>query len=206
MFIITPGNTGLDLIIYVCCQLVYALGLGIYSTVSWAMMGDAIDYNGWKFGTREAADHFFYFEVPNSGETKLTAVSGTLKDESVIRKVDTFNEAYRLKEEGAILNWFDVVEKPGRLSLNSKMGEVLSTLRGKLILLRLMGKLLGGKKEKKKAAGFEITPDMMTMMNGFTVLRLLTMAGGMMNVKFTKEDLLKLNARLNRIKQPRKKA
>lgn len=46
---------------------------------------------------------------------------------------------------------------------------------------------------------------MMTMMNGFTVLRLLTMAGGMMNVKFTKEDLLKLNTRLNRIKQPRKK-
>ena len=65
---------------------------------------------------------------------------------------------------------------------------------------------LWGKKDKKKAAGFEITPDMMTMMNGFTVLRLLTMAGGMMNVKFTKEDLLKLNTKLNRIKQPRKKA
>jgi GPH family glycoside/pentoside/hexuronide:cation symporter len=27
--------------------------MGIYSTVSWAMMGDAIDYNEWKFGTRE---------------------------------------------------------------------------------------------------------------------------------------------------------
>ena len=120
--------------------------------------------------------------------------------------MDTFNEAYRLKEEGTVPNWFDVVEKPGRLSLNSKMGEVLSTLRGKLILLRLMSKLLGGKKDKKKAAGFEITPDMMTMMNGFTVLRLLTMAGGMMNVKFTKEDLLKQNTKLNRIKQPRKKA
>lgn len=53
MFIITPNNTGLDLIIYVLCQLVYALGLGIYSTVSWAMMGDAIDYNEWKFGSRE---------------------------------------------------------------------------------------------------------------------------------------------------------
>ena len=37
----------------VLCQLVYSLGLGIYSTVSWAMMGDAIDYNEWKMGTRE---------------------------------------------------------------------------------------------------------------------------------------------------------
>ncbi len=53
LFIITPNNTGLDLILYVVCQLFFSLGLGIYSTVSWAMMGDAIDYNEWKFGTRE---------------------------------------------------------------------------------------------------------------------------------------------------------
>ncbi len=53
LFIITPDNTNLDLIIYIVCQLVYSLGLGIYSTVSWAMMGDAIDYNEWKTGNRE---------------------------------------------------------------------------------------------------------------------------------------------------------
>ena len=53
LFIITPNNTTLDLIIYVICQLFFSLGLGIYSTVSWAMMGDAIDYNEWKFGVRE---------------------------------------------------------------------------------------------------------------------------------------------------------
>ena len=53
LFIITPDNTGLDLILYIVCQLVYSLGLGIYSTVSWAMMGDAIDYNEWKTGKRE---------------------------------------------------------------------------------------------------------------------------------------------------------
>ena len=53
MLIVTPNNITLDLIIYVVCQLIYALGLGIYSTVSWAMMGDAIDYNEWKTGNRE---------------------------------------------------------------------------------------------------------------------------------------------------------
>ena len=122
--------------------------------------------------------------------------------------MDTFNEDYRLKEEGAILNWFDIEEKPGRLSLNSKMGDVISTFRGKLIFMKLMGKMLGGKKKgepKKKAAGFEVTPEMMSMMNGFTVLRLLTMAGGMMNVKFTKEELLDLNKKLSRIREPKKK-
>ncbi len=53
LFIITPKNTSLDLVVYVLCQLVYNLGVGIYSTVSWAMMGDAIDYNEWKTGNRE---------------------------------------------------------------------------------------------------------------------------------------------------------
>ena len=53
LFIVIPDNTGADLIIYIACQLLYALGLGIYSTVSWAMMGDAIDYNEWKNGTRD---------------------------------------------------------------------------------------------------------------------------------------------------------
>ncbi len=53
LFITFPNNTGLDLMVYILCQLVFALGLGIYSTVSWAMMGDAIDYNEWKTGKRE---------------------------------------------------------------------------------------------------------------------------------------------------------
>jgi len=48
---ITPDGKGL--IIYILCQLVNSLGMGIYSTVSWAMMGDAIDYNEWQNGTRE---------------------------------------------------------------------------------------------------------------------------------------------------------
>jgi len=53
LFIVMPNNTGLDLVLYILFQLIFSLGLGIYSTVSWAMMGDAIDYNEWKTGTRE---------------------------------------------------------------------------------------------------------------------------------------------------------
>jgi beta-galactosidase len=166
--------------------------------------------NGESVGKQTAPDHFFRFEVKNVGESKLVAKAGELTDESVIRKVDTFNEEYRLVEKGVILNWFDIEEKPGRLSLNSKMSDVISTLRGKLFFAKIMGKMMGGKKkgenkEKPKAMGFEITSDLMAMMGGFTVLRLLTMAGGMMNAEFTKEDLLKLNRKLSRIKQPKAK-
>ncbi len=48
---ISPSGTGL--LVYILCQLLNSLGIGIYSTVSWSMMGDAIDYNEWKNGTRE---------------------------------------------------------------------------------------------------------------------------------------------------------
>ncbi len=48
---ISPSGTGM--LVYILCQLINALGTGIYSTVSWSMMGDAIDYNEWKFGVRE---------------------------------------------------------------------------------------------------------------------------------------------------------
>lgn len=46
-----PNMAGIG--IYVACQLVNSLGMGIYSTVSWSLMGDAIDYNEWKNGSRE---------------------------------------------------------------------------------------------------------------------------------------------------------
>jgi len=48
---VTPDGKGIA--IYMVCQLINSLGMGIYSTVSWAMMSDAIDYNEWKTGTRE---------------------------------------------------------------------------------------------------------------------------------------------------------
>ena len=163
--------------------------------------------NGVSLGKKTAEDHFFYFEVENKGETKLLAVAGDCKDESEIRKVDTFNEDYRLKEEGAVLNWFDVNAPAGRLSLNDKMSDVLATFRGKMLFMKLMSKMMGGGKKggKIKAAGFEVGPEMMAMMGGFTVLRLFTLMGGMADIKMTKEDLLAINAKLNKIKKPKAK-
>jgi len=163
--------------------------------------------NGVSLGKKTAADHFFYFDVQNIGETKLVAVAGDFKDESVIRKVDTFNEDYRLKEKGAILNWFDIDAPEGYLSLNDKMSDVLATMQGKMLFMTLAGKLLGGKGKdgKMEAMGFEVGPEMMSMMGGFTVLRLFTLMGGMMDAGFTKEQLLELNAKLNKIKAPKKK-
>ena len=153
--------------------------------------------NGESLGVQEHNGlPFFYFEVPNNGETKLLAVAGECKDESFIRKVETPNEAYRLKEKGALLNWFDITEKEGYLSLNSKMSDVMATMRGKLLFITLMAKLAP---KKGDGPSLELNEGMMQMLGSFTVLRLAGMMS-MANINMTKAQLLDLNAQLNKIK------
>ena len=140
------------------------------------------------------------------GETHLIAVSGDLKDEGYIRKVDVFNEAYRLREKTAILNWFDITEVEGHLSLNDKMSDIMATLQGKMLLAGMFMKLMPKNKNgNMEAMGFELNADMMSMLGGFTILRMLGMAGGMLGIEVSKEELLELNAKLNKIKAPKKK-
>ena len=160
--------------------------------------------NGQSLGKKTADDHFFYFEVPNCGETVLKAVAGDCTDESRIVKVAEFNDNYRLKEKGAILNWFDITEVEGHFSLNDTLGDILATLQGKMLFAGIFAKIMknfgGG---KNKVAGFEASEGMMQMMNGFTVLRLTNLMGTA-GVSFTKEELLDINAKLNKIKKPKK--
>ena len=157
--------------------------------------------NGVSLGKQTSAEHFFYFDVPNGGETKLLAVAGDCKDESFIRKVEEFNEEYRLKEKGAILNWFDITEREGYFSLNDKMGDVMKSPEGMMLFAGIMTKLMGSDKANSMAAGFELNEGMMQMMNGFTIIRLTTLLGTA-GIKFTKEQLLEMNAQLNQIKRP----
>ena len=171
--------------------------------------------NGESVGKQTAGDHFFYFSVPNVGESILTAVAGEYRDESTIRKVDTFNEDYRLKEKGAVLNWFDITEKEGYFSLNDKMSDIMASTMGKLwfgtMMLGLKKKMDASKKESDsgdKKGGFSIDlkniGNFTQMLGGFTVLRLTSMVG-MVGVSFTKEELLKYNKQLNMIKKPARK-
>lgn len=154
--------------------------------------------NGESLGKKEAPDHFFYFEVPNAGTTKLEAVAGDCKDESVINKVDKFNEAYRLKEKGAILNWFDITAPEGFYSLNDRIDAIMSSEEGKKVMGKMFAKLSKGK--DGEATGMTISDKMMKMMGSFTLIRLISMMG-VMGGTATKEELLDINAQLNKIKK-----
>ena len=172
--------------------------------------------NGESIGKKTAENHFFYFDVQNVGESTIVAKAGELSDEGTIRKVDEMNMDYVLVEKGAVLNWFDVTAPEGRFSLNDKIADIVESKRGKLWLISMglklkkkMDKNKKNAKDGKKSGGFDVDlkggngSDIMQMMGGFTVLRLSSMMG-MMNISFTKEELLKINKKLNRIKKPNK--
>ena len=155
--------------------------------------------NGKSLGVKESAEHFFYFDVPNEGETVLVAKAGECSDESFLRKVDTFNEDYRLKEKGAVLNWFDVTAPEGYFSLNDKLSDIVMNPAGAQLFKSLMGKIMTNM-SSGEMAGFQLSEEMMKMLGGFTVLRMTSLMGTA-GVEMTKEQLLGLNAQLNQIKK-----
>ena len=121
------------------------------------------------------------------------------------------NPDYILREQGAVLNWFDITEVEGRFSLNDKIGDVIKTLRGKLwfagLFLTLAKKMNQGKPKsgekkpkKKKTKNPEMNSGVMNLISSFTVLRFTGMLG-MRNVTFTKEELLAMNRKLNKIRR-----
>ena len=147
--------------------------------------------NGVSLGVKEAADHFFYFDVPNAGETKLVAKAGELTDESIIRKVDEPNPDYILKEKGAVLNWWDITEVEGYASLNTKL-RFLNAQLGLAGTAKLLAPVLGEQ--------FAAHPQALGQLDSFSVLRLIGLITGAMMIPVTKETLLALNAELNKVK------
>ena len=159
--------------------------------------------NGKSLGTKKSGEHFFYFDVPNEGETALAAVAGECRDESLIRKTETFNEAYRLREKGAVLNWFDITAPEGYYSLNDKLSEIVKSAEGRTVVQELMSGVMsrmGGGNEGETEASLQNAEKMMEMMGSFTVIRLMNLMGAA-GPGLTKEEMLAVNERLNQIKK-----
>jgi len=157
--------------------------------------------NGKSLGKQTSDVHFFYFEVPNAGETELVAKAGTCEDSSKIVKVDKFNDAYRMVETGDVLNWFEITAPEGYYSINDKASDVLATTKGKLLFLGLMKKAMKGKKTMADPTQMMGNKDMMGFLGGFTVKRLLSMMGAMGARPLTKDEMLEFNKKLNKIKK-----
>ena len=83
MFLFPLFDSKTGLIVFLLALVIYGLGMGIYTCVSWAMMSDAIDYNEWKYGVREegtvyALHSFFRKLAQGIGPSAVLLIMGLL--------------------------------------------------------------------------------------------------------------------------------
>lgn len=143
--------------------------------------------NGKSFEKKTAEDHFFYFEVPNVGESHLKAVAGDCSDESDIRKVAEINPAYRFAESGPVLNWFDVTAPVGKYSINNKMTELMMSEEATKIVAPIWEKI-------EKKSGGEVPEFVKTL----SLVRVIGYEK-LLNDMNDKEEILAINRKLNEI-------
>ena len=95
------------------------------------------------------------------------------------------------------------------MSINDTIGDILSTFKGKILAVKIALMVKKTMKNKKgstggmadMASGMKINKSLIDMGKSFTVKRVCMMAGGL----FTKEQILEINAGLNKIKKKNKK-
>ena len=82
VFPMIPDKT-VSLVVYLASLVIFGLGMGVYTCVSWALMADAIDYNEWKTGSREEGTvyslHSFFRKLAQGvGPSIVLVVMGLL--------------------------------------------------------------------------------------------------------------------------------
>ena len=89
----------------------------------------------------------------------------------------------------------------------------METLRGKMLLLFFVKKIMKSRKQNQQnkevdqsspVNAMKMNKDMIEIVKSFTITRISNMIG-MLGVTLAKEDLLKLNKKLNKIRIPKKK-
>ena len=108
LFPLCPKN--IQLIVYMVGLIFFGLGMGFYNCVSWAMMGDAIDYQEWKTGKREegvvyALHSFFRKLAQGVGPAAVIAIMGT----PLIGYVSSLGTVGQSAETAASLCWLVVI-------------------------------------------------------------------------------------------------
>ena len=83
IFPLFSNETIAPLVVYMIGLVVFGIGMGVYTCVSWAMISDAIDYNEWKFGTREEGTvysiHSFFRKLAQGvGPSVVLLIMGAL--------------------------------------------------------------------------------------------------------------------------------
>ena len=124
----------------------------------------------------------------------------------IVAKIEEFKPLVRAS---FVVDTLTYLHRGGRCSSVAALAGGVLKLHPKIVVEN--GKMDANKKPakdgEKKEGGFNVDfksiKGMGQMLGSFTVLRLTSMMG-MANISFTKEELLKMNAQLNKIRKPKK--
>lgn len=153
---------------------------------------------------RQTGDKVFRFLVPVTGTHAVTAVSGTLRDEITIRKVEQPNPSYRMEGGRAeVVDWFDredEIVREGYFSIKDCMADVKGNPEAAQVLERMLNPLrekvmssFGG----DAARMVKIPESARAMMDQMSVEATLKQLGQMVPKQFIRD----LNHALNQIKK-----
>lgn len=161
--------------------------------------------NGVSLGRQARPEHFFYYDVPLDkvpfgAGVVLEAKAGGESDTSRLVHAEQFNEAYRMKETGDVLNWFDITAPEGYFSLNDKIGDIVKSPEGAKLFGELM-KNFGSKGGESKGTPKLAGDGFMKMAQNFSVKRMLSMSTTAGGPKVSKEQMLAINEKLNKIRK-----
>ncbi|MGF0116982.1 glycoside hydrolase family 2 protein [Promicromonospora sp. Marseille-Q5078] len=136
----------------------------------------------------------FRFQVPLTGEHKITARSGGLVDTVVLHKVDEVPEA-TVMPTTTVANWFDDAEVPvrdGFFSIRDTLGDIKRSEEG----ARLIAPVLeaAATRHGEVGKGVEIPAAMQAIVDRTSLEKLIQQAGGV-----PAEQVAALNAQLNTI-------
>lgn len=156
--------------------------------------------DGIEFGTQQG-EKVFIFNVPISGVHKIEAVSGSLRDEINIRKVDSANKEYR-KDGGEVINWFDredEIVKEGYFSIKDSMKDIKANPESAKILEEMLLPL----QEKAKAAYGDVAQNIKLPQSMLDAMERMSLEATLKQMsKLVKPEFVhKINAELNKVKK-----
>lgn len=163
-----------------------------------------LSVNGTLFEKQTSEDHFFYFSVPNTGTAMITVRAGGCTDTGMIRKTDTFNEAYRMQEKGDVINWFEITAPEGYFSINDRLKDIMENPDGARVIGSVLKHLISeAQMSGSMSGGIDLSNrNLMELIGGMSVKRMISLAGAMnMGTVFKKEQVLELNQMLNQIRK-----
>lgn len=149
-----------------------------------------------------ATHNIFVFEdvILKKGKNVITAKSGALEDSCEFIYTDTPNEEYVFKNDKAgtnVKNWFEDIDTSGDFeypegyySIRDTVGDIMKSPEGKKLVDEIIEKA-------QKELNFKVTKSMLLMAKGFTVEKVISLAGS----RIPESTALQANKILNKVKK-----